>query len=190
MNLKLAGAGVVLAVVLYAGGYATGRYAAPQKVLITEKAVTVEKQVVVTQTKTEIKTVYLQNKNEKIHRVVTETKQPDGTAVKKTEEDIGIETVIHNDTESTKFVDRWNERVMEKLVEKEKLVLRSLPDWQTGIQVGASVPVLLGGDELGLKGMRGAVVGAYVNRRILGPFFAGIWGNTQGAVGLSVVGEF
>jgi hypothetical protein len=61
----------------------------------------------------------------------------------------------------------------------------SRPDWRVGLLVGATwkEPALKLGDTP-------LVIGATVERRIIGPFSLGAWGTTQGAAGLSVAGEF
>jgi hypothetical protein len=59
-----------------------------------------------------------------------------------------------------------------------------LPDWRLGVQIGASLrdPLLPIAGPL--------VLGVSVERRILGGVSAGVWGNTLGAAGVSVSGEF
>lgn len=61
----------------------------------------------------------------------------------------------------------------------------SRPDWRVGVLVGATwkEPALRLGDTP-------LVLGATVERRIIGPFSMGAWGTTQGAAGLSLAGEF
>lgn len=60
----------------------------------------------------------------------------------------------------------------------------ALPDWRIGVQVGASLPA----PALPITGP--LVIGAQVERRILGGVSAGVWGNTVGAGGVAVSVEF
>ena len=60
-----------------------------------------------------------------------------------------------------------------------------LPDWRVGLLVGGTwkEPALRLGDTP-------LVIGASVERRIVGGVSVGVWGTTQGAVGASVSGSF
>lgn len=179
---------------LVALGYGFGRYAQPAKVVTTEKVVTVEKQVVVTQIKTEVQIakVYLKNSDEKIHRVTTETKKPDGSDVKTVSEDINIDSVVHENNTQTeiKYVDKIVEKEVVKTVDKEKLVYRDSANWRLGANVGYSIPHLLDNAGVGVAGLNGLVLGAQVDRKVLGPIYLGVFGNTQGTVGLAVSAGF
>ncbi len=180
-------------VVMFAAGFSSGRFALPAKVVVTEKIKEVIKEVVVEKIKTEVKIVkvYVENKAERIHRVVTEEKRPDGTEIKTTNEDINTDTVVHENTNTTeiKYVDRVVEKLVEKMVEKEKLVLNQ-PNWHVGAGVGVAIPYYLGQGSPGVPGLEGVVISAQVERKIIGPFFLGLQGNTQGVVGLSLSGAF
>lgn len=194
MNLRNVSIAAVVAVLLFGGGYLTGRVAVPAKVVVSEKAVTVEKQVVVVQTKTEIQTVYVRDTKERVHRVIVDEKKPDGTATKTTTEDIGIDTVVHKDTTEVKFVDRWNERVVEKTVEKQKLVLNKVtPDWTFGVEAHTSLLRIRPDIDVELKP---SWIG-YVDRKLLGPVYAGAWATTDlraqdiaAGISLGVAGGF
>lgn len=184
---------VVIGLALFVAGYSTGRYAVPAKVVVTEKVheVTVEKQVVVVQTKTEIQVVKVHDatKEQKIHRVVAETTNKDGSTTKTTTEDINVDSVVHDhdQTNSTevRYVDKIVEKWQDKIVEKTTTKLAQ-PDWSVYAGVGISIPHFIGQGDLGVPGMQGLVVQAGVDRRILGPFWLGIFGNTQGVVGANL----
>lgn len=171
-------------------GYGMGRYVQPAKVVVTEKVKEVVQERVVVQEKVKIEKVVVRDERQKIHREITEEKRPDGVEIKKTSEDINVDTVVHENEVQVKFVDRWQDRIVEKIVEKEKLVIAKKPDWRVGAGVGLSVPYFLGQSEIGVPGMKGSVVEAHVGRRILGPVFINLRGNTQGTVTLGVEGEF
>ncbi len=183
----------VVGVGLFVAGYSTGRYALPAKVVITEKVheVIVEKQVVVIQTKTEIQVVKVHDAqvDQKVHRVVAETTNKDGSTTKTTTEDINIDSVVHDhdQTNSTeiKYVDRIVEKWQDKIVEKVTTKL-SQPDWSVYAGAGVSIPHYLGAGDIGVPGLQGFVIQAGVDRRILGPFWMGLFGNTQGVVGLNL----
>jgi len=181
-------------ILLLATGYGMGRYVQPEKVLVTEKIKEVEKLVVVEKIKTEVQIVkvYLENKNEKVHRVVTEEKKLDGTETKTTTEDIGTETVIRENTNSTeiKYVDRVVEKIVEKEVERLKLVESKKLDWRVAAGAGVAIPYFLGQGSPGVPGLGGAVINAEVDRRIVSNFWLGIHGNSQGVVGLNLSGLF
>lgn len=177
---------ILVALALFGGGIAVGRFTLPAKVVITEKVkeVVVEKVVEKVKVETEVKVVkvYLKNEAQKIHRTVEE--KPDGTKV--TTEDINIDSVVkeNTDTHSTeiKFVDRVVEKWQEKIVEKTKTVLNQ-PNWSVFAGAGVNIPCMLGTPQPGVPGMACAVVQAGAERRVVGPFWLGVNGSTQGDVG-------
>lgn len=194
MNLRNISIAAVAAILLFGGGYLTGRVAVPAKVVVTEKAVTVEKQVVVTQVKTEVQTVYVKEKKEAVHRVVTDVKKPDGSSVKTTTEDTATDTSVHKDTTEVKYVDRWNERVIEKTVEKQKLVLNKVtPDWTFGVESHTGLLQVRPALDVSVKpGWVG-----YVDRKLFGPIYAGAWAasdfkatDVAAGVSLGIAGGF
>lgn len=183
----------IVAVVVFGGGYATGRYLAPPQTIVTEKIHEVEKQVVVEKVKTEIKVVTVHDAQtaEKVHRVVVETAKPDGEKTTTTTEDINTDTVVHDNTNSVQiqYVDRVVEKWSEKIIEKEKRVLKAA-DWRVAAGVGVAIPTFLGETQIGIPGLKGFVVQVEADRRIIGPFYLGLWGNTQGSAGLNLSAVF
>lgn len=190
---KRLGIYVVAVVLIFGAGTATGHWVTPPRTVVTEKVKEVEKQVVVVQTKTEIKTVYVHDKTqaEKVHRVVAETTNKDGTSTKTTTEDINVDTVVHDNTntntETVKYVDRIIEKQVEKFTEKKVL---NAPDWRVAAGVGIAIPTFLGHEQVGIPGLQGAVIQVELDRRIIGPFFLGAWANSQGTLGLNISGVF
>ncbi len=180
---------VLLAVALFGGGMATGRYMLPPQTIVTEKIHEVTKIQVVEKIKTEIQIVKVHDAQtqQKIHRTVVESKKPDGEATKTTTEDINVDSVVHDNTHDTeiKYVDRVVEKWQERIVEKEKRVL-SQPDWSVYAGVGVDIPYYLGQGQHGIPGLQGFVVQAGIDRRILGPFWLGIFGNTEGVAGVNL----
>jgi len=183
----------LLVVGMFGGGYATGRYLAPPNTIVTEKIKEVEKVVLVEKLKTEVQVVkvYIKDQTEKIHRVVVEGIDPPGCKSKTTTEDINIDSVVRENTNSTeiKYVDRVVEKYIDRIVEKEKQVLKTA-DWRVAGGVGVSIPYFLGQASPGVPGLNGAVIQLELDRRVIGPFYLGLFGNTQGVVGLNLSGIF
>lgn len=152
----------------------------------------VEKEVIKTQIQEHVvyqervveKKVYVAAEERKVHRETTTTKAPDGTVVTKTTTDTDVNK--HQSAETNKTDDKQltHDRVVVQTVEKLKLVDKELT-WRLGAGVGFSFPYALGQPELGVPGLHGLVVQASIDRRILGPVWLGIFGNTQGTFGLN-----
>lgn len=179
--------GVVLLIgsVFYAG-YATKPAEVIEKEKVVEKLV--EK---IVERKVEVeKIVYRQAKKENTKKETTTTKKPDGTEVTHTTEETNTDTDTNVTKEKVVYVDRIIEKMVEKVVEKEKIIKAKQIDWRVAAGAGVSIPVLLGEPQLGTPGLKGVVIQAEVDRRIIGPFWLGISGNTQGVVGLNLSGVF
>jgi len=189
-----------LALVLVGGGYAAGRYAAPEKVVVTEKIKEVEKVVVVKEVETDKVIAAIQNisqqKNVKTKKVTVKT--PDGTVTTTTETEDKTKTDSQTKTTEEEHKKETETKVVEKIVEKEvtKLVERSRPNWRLHIDTGTDLAAALGrtpaytllpSDSDLLKYM---VVGIGVEHRFLGPLSAGVWANSRGMGGLSLSAEF
>ena len=183
---------VLVAVLVFAGGYGTGRYISPPNTVVTEKVHEVTQTQVVTKTEVQVQKVYVHDKqvDEKVHRVIAETTKPDGEKTKTTTEDIGIDSVVHDNTNTNtvQYVDRVVEKqvMVDRLVEKKTLAVN---DWRIAAGAGVAIPYFLGQGSPGIPGLQGAVLSLEADRRILGPFWLGVSGNTQGVVSgnLSVV---
>lgn len=179
----------LVVLVLFCAGYATGRYATPPKVVVTEKVREVEKEKVVTVTKTDVQIVKVRDAQtaERVHRVTTEDKKPGGEVVTTTTEDRNVDSVVHDHDQEVKvqYVDRVVEKVVQRDVEKVVKQIRQ-PDWSIYAGVGLDIPAFLGQGQHGVPGLQGLVVQAGVDRRILGLFWLGLYGNTEGVLGLNL----
>lgn len=174
---------VLVAILLAGGGYAFGRYGQPAKIIEKEKIV--EKIVYQDKIVEKIVKVMVQDKNR--HTETTTTKSPDGTTVTK------IITDTKTDTKTDTSDNKTEEKVVykDRIVEKEKIVEASKPGWRVGAGIGLSIPsTFLGEPQIGVPGLRGAVVEIGVDRRVIGPLWVGLHGNTQGTVTLGLSGEF
>lgn len=158
---KWAAAGIAL--VLLLAGYGFGRFTTPGKVTEQERIVTVDRDVELTwhayvghterkvETKTAWKTVTKWGKDGSVTQTVA--------AVEDKTEDTKTETVESDG--------KVKETVKYRDIEKVKIVESARPDWLIQGQVGVQLD--------GLK----PVYGGAVQRRILGPVFAGVWGQAS-----------
>ncbi len=179
----LAGAVICLCV----GSYAIGRYATAPEVVYQEKVVEVEVEKVVEVEKIVEKKVYVASTQKRERRHTTEVKAPDGTVTKTETVDTGEKT----DVKTTE--DRATERVVEKevvkYVDREVQAARTNPpDWKATPLLGANLPAILGAKAF--DPLKQLSAGLNVERRIAGPFSAGVWGLSSGQVGVSVTIEF
>ncbi len=187
---------IIVGLVLVGGGFAAGRYAAPDKVVVTERVVQVEKQVVVVQTKTEIKVVRVKDVAKDVHTEVTTIKAPDGTVTVKAVSD--DKTKTHSDTKSD--TTEQTSKTVEKLVYKDretiKTVERNRPSWSLALQPGYDFAGALGHGApvnllpSSLTPFKRVVLGASIEHRVVGPLSAGVWANSQGTGGLVIRLEF
>lgn len=176
-------------VLLFVAGAFVGHSMVPPKTLVTEKLKEVQVDKVVVQTKTDVKIVKIHDsqQDQKIHRTIVEGINPPGCRSKTTTEDINVDTVVHDNTHDVevRYVDKVVEKWQDRIVEKEKLVLNQ-PNWSVYAGLGLDIASVLGQGQHGIPGMNGIVVQAGVDRRIIGPFYIGIFGNTEGVVGLNL----
>lgn len=170
-------------------GYGGGRYAQPAKVVEKEKVVTVDHDVIKYQDRIVTQKVYVEVEKEHKHQETTTTKKPDGEVVTTTKTDTDVDESTKADTNKTEEKVVYQDRIVTQTVEKEKLVLRQ-PDWRISAGAGYSIPYALGQASPGVPGMQGFVVNAGVDRRIVGPVWLGVQGNTQGVVGLQLSAVF
>lgn len=180
----------IVALLLFPAGYLTGKFANPTKVV--EKTVIQEKLVdkIVYQDKIVEKIVYVQAKKEKTHTETITVQAPDGTKTTKTSEDTSTDTDTKVDQDKKEEVVKTEVKIVEKVVEKLKIVESARPGWRISAGAGVAIPVFLGHEQMGVPGLQGAVINAEVSRRVVGPFWAGLHANTMGVFGLSVGGEF
>lgn len=180
---------VLIALALFGAGVAIGRFMLPPQTVVTEKVREVTKTQVVTQTKTEVQVVKVHDAQtqSRVHRTITEGIDPPGCRSKTTVEDINVDSVVHDNTHDTRiqYVDRVVEKWQDRIVEKQTKTL-SQPDWSMYAGAGVDVMYFLGQGQHGIPGLQGFVVQAGIDRRILGPFWAGVWANTEGVAGLNL----
>lgn len=170
--------------------FGLGRLMASERVEYRErlKVMTVVKERLVFKEKELTINDYEKTKTGKTTKKVVEIDRPDGTK-EKTIEETTEDTEIEKQVE-IRYVDRVVEKQVDvvKEVEKEvvKIVEKPLPDWRISPMVGLSVPGLL---QDGLSD-RQLVFGIEGQRRIAGPLSGGVWGLSNGAVGVSLSLEF
>jgi hypothetical protein len=190
----------VIAVVCLAGAYSAGRYAAPTKVVVTERVVTVEKQVVVTTVDTDrilnaMKDVKVQKD---VHTVRVVEKEPDGTMKvtttkddkSKVDTDTKIQDQSHTTETKTETKTVYQDREVTKLVEH----LRR-PTWSLAVQPGYEVGSVLGlGSQpyslLSALPVRHLMANVVVEHRLIGGLYVGAWASTHLDGGLSLRLEF
>ena len=188
-------AGVTAVVLLPVVGYAFGRYAVPEKVVVQERVEVVEVEVekVVVVEKVVEKKVYQEAEKSRIRREETTRTLADGTTETKKTEDIGVDRVV-KDTQ-IEYVDRVVEKevvkYVDRVVEKEVQVESERPAWRISPMVGVSVPgtiQTIGDGTIDVTKI--GVVGLKLDRRIVGPVTVGAWGLSSGQAGLSIGLEF
>lgn len=149
------------------GGGIVGRYLEAAQD-IEEKTETITNTVYVTKT--------LIHREEAKTRVVIRDRvvTPDGTVKEHVEEREETKTVEKTDTGTDTKVDS------KVLTEHHETTYR--PQWRLGLLGGAKVSLSPPGASL--------VFGAIAERRLVGPFFVGAWGLSNGSVGASLSVEF
>lgn len=160
----------VLAVLLLVGAFAAGRYTLPAKVITKTETVVQEKIVTQIQTQYVEKKVYVTAQKKDVQTVTDTVKKPDGTVeTKVTVVDKTQTTATDTDQASSTSTDKTAENIKTDTVSSKVVVNQA--QWHLRLDgglgarfVGQTTPVL--------------VLGAGVERRILGPLFLGIWAHT------------
>jgi hypothetical protein len=185
---------------LVGGGYAAGRYAAPDKVVVTEKVVTVHDVQIVKVVETDKVLDALKNVSQQkdVHKTKVTTKKPDGTVTTT----VTVDDKTKTDTqEKTKEEDKTKTVETKKEIEIQtrevtKIVERSRPNWRlqliSGIDMAAALGYaqpysLLPSDSNMLKY---TVLGVGLEHKLLGPLSTGAWVNSRGQGGLTLSLEF
>jgi hypothetical protein len=154
---------IIAAVVVVTGAFATGRWAAPTKVVTVTQTVEVEKKHEDVAVDT--------NKNVHKETKTTEVVKPDGT--KETTTDV---------TEDTKAISHEGDKTdtdSSRTEVSSKEVTRDSSKVTISVLGGAKV---FGGSE----GLNPPVYGGSISKPIFGPATVGIWGLSNGTVGCSV----
>lgn len=176
---------VLLAILLFVGGYGTAVTTRAAKVVTKVVAKTDVQTVVKYQDRVVVKEVRVAAKQEHRHVETTTTKKPDGTVVTATKTDVDTNTNTNQQTGVDARSAGSTVQTVVKTVYKEKTVT-SQPNWAVHAGVGYALPALFGQQQIGVPGMDGFVVQAGLDRRVAGPFWLGVFGSTQGTVGLSL----
>lgn len=166
---------VLGAVLALAGAFSAGRFTAPLKVETRDVERVVFKDRVVEKVVTVHDEAKVQDRIVYVDRVVTKegaTHEVVVTQWKTAEEK-------HTDTNAVTTAESTSEKVREVV---KTVTLR--PDWRVGVLAGASLVT----PTLPIAGP--LVVGAQVERRIVGGVSAGLWANSVGAAGVVVSLEF
>ena len=189
----------IIAVALFAGGYGTGRFAAPDKVVTTEKVVTVTQDHLVTTVDTAkildaIKNVNVQKD---VHTIRIIEHQKDGTVKETvtTDDKSKSESQIKTEDKEKAQSVRVEEHIVYKDREVTKTVERNRPQWALGLTPGFDFAGALGhGSAISLLPSTATiphlVLGADLTRRVIGPLSAGIWVNSAGMGGAVLRLEF
>lgn len=174
-NVLLAVSGLLL----LASGVAIGRYTLPPKMVVTEKVKIVETQVVVTQTKTEVKVVTVKDSAKSTSTQERIEQKPDGTVIttKNTQE-----TEKTNESSGTEIKNEGSTvAINQKIEEKEKIkIVENRPNWAIGLNGGYNLSNISGPPVLQLS----------IDRRIVGPIMGGIIISNKGFVGIGIKVEF
>lgn len=179
----------IMLLIVFILGAGTSFYLKPAQVIEKEKIV--EKIKVQTQYQDKIveKKVYVAV--EKKHETATTTTNthPDGTSTTTTTTTTDTNTGVNETTDTTETHALTVTKYVDRIVEKEKQVLRQ-PDWRVSVGVGYAFAGLASQPEIGLPSMHGVVVQAGADRRILGPVFLGVSLNTQGTAFVNLSASF
>ena len=166
-------------------GAAIGRSTVKPRVETIEKTKTVEKLVVDTEATQEVASLRIQlevaQRNVRTERVVVE--RPGGIRtiheVIQSQENVRRSEQAKVETKTVEVVRVQKEVVTARVVETKL----QRADWRVAVMGGVDAPAAL---RLEVK----PLVGALVERRILGPFSVGIWGLSSGVGGVAVGVEF
>jgi hypothetical protein len=185
----------LVAALLFTGGYATGRHLAPDKVVVTEKVVTVEtsKSVHVVDTDRILSALKDVKVARDVHTIRVVEKQPDGTTkITETKDDKSkTESKTESNDQEHKVDTKVEERTVYRDREVTKLVERQRPNWSLALQPGFEFASAVGlGDApfnlLGVLPVKHVMANLLIERRLAGPLFVGAWANTHLDGGVSL----
>jgi hypothetical protein len=160
------------------GGYALGRYVAPNKV-VTHEVTRVETVTKVdTQAQERVKELTAQLDTLQRHTHTEKTVKPDGTKTTVTDTTVDRSVDTHKDTTADAEQKQTSQTSTVREVTKTVEVSRARPDWRVGALVGFDI------------NSKAFSYGATVERRILGPLSVGAWGLSNGVGGISLTLEF
>ena len=178
-------------VLLLLASFYLGRRMAPSKIVTQTK--TVEKAVdrIVYQDRVVTKIVYVKDKKTHVHIVTVTTQKPDGEKVTQKTEDENSDTEVNEDTNKDQNIAKNETKTDNTSTQSKTTTTYKSPNWMVGAKIGISIPVLfMGKTQQGIPGLDGAVIQAEVGRKLIGPLWFTVHGDTQGVVGLGLTGIF
>lgn len=184
---------LVIAAILIAfgGGYGTALKTGPAKVVTKTEIQTKIQDHTVYKDRIVTKIVTLTVKEKAQHVETTTTKTPDGTVVTKVISDTKTDTKVDSNLGKTDDKDKDSAKIVLVDEKTKKTVTSAQAGWRVSAGLGISIPVIFTGDhQMGVPGLKGLVVDAGVDRKLFGPLWFGLHGNTQGVLGLQLSGEF
>lgn len=192
-KLVMTGAAVALLLLSFAGG----RYSRPARVELREHVVvkteTVEK--IVNHDVIQTQVIHDKAEARNVETRIEWRTAPDGKPiVTQVTKDL-TKTSEHTDDARQSVSDHKSDVSQTTKTESTKvsIVTNARPNWSASLMPGLDVRGAVAGGLSNLSGVglaKSAILGASVERRILGPVFVGAWGNTAGAGGLTVRIEF
>lgn len=192
---------VVVALVCLAGGFGTGRFAAPTKTVVTEKLVQVEttKVVLTVDTQKVLDAIKTMNLQKNVHEVRIVEKEKDGTVrITDTKDD---KSTSESKAETRETDNSKTAQTVEKTVYIDKEITKTVertsrPKWAVDLTPGFDFAGALGhGSPINLlpaslSVVPHLVIGTSVTHRLIGPLSAGVWLNTAGMGGAVLRLEF
>lgn len=177
--------------------FAAGRYSRPARVETKEQIVYQDKIVekIVNHDVVRTEVIHDQVVAKNVETKIVWEKAPDGGI--KTTETITDLTKTSTETNTNRTHENVTQTDLTQVVRidstKNTITTYSVPSWSIALMPGLDVRGLvsdglgaLSGSTLAKRG----ILAASVDRRIVGTLFAGVWGNTAGAGGLTVRLEF
>jgi hypothetical protein len=192
--------GIGLALVV--GGYATGRYAAPDKVVVTKEIVTVKDTQIVKVVDQDaiLKAISNLNVQKDVHKVKTVVKAKDGTETTTvtTDDKSKSESQTKTDASVVTHATDTTQQHETSTITVTKLVERDRPNWRLSLMPGLDLAEVLGhnqGTPYNLLPSSDAmlkyvVVGVGLEHKLIGPVSGGLWANSRGAGGLILTLEW
>jgi hypothetical protein len=184
---------LVLALLLFGAGTMVGRFTKHPEVQIKEvvKTEVQTKTVIQYQDRIVTQKVYVSTEKKHEHTTETTTKKPDGTVV--TQKETTSDEDDSKNAQTNQDAQHNQTQTVTQVVKQTEVVTKTVtnqPNWSVYAGAGVDIPYYLGNAQNGIPGMKGFVVQAGVDRRVAGPFWIGLFGNTEGVTGLNVRGTW
>ncbi len=163
---------VLAGLAIVAGAFFIGRSSSPTQTVEVVKTVEVEKKVIETQIQVVEKKIYVKDEARDVRRETVTVTQPDGTTIIKEVVEDKTKTKESGSESSSMAASTSTSEEKVSTSESLKVVTVAKPDWHLQVRGGAGAliqsPLVVVGD-----------VGVGIERRIVGPFFLGAYGNVQ-----------